>query len=66
MAIICHCKGVRERSIVKAIQHGASTVEDLRATCHAGTDCGGCEPVLAELLEQHTELGPRRRFLGAA
>ena len=53
MAIICHCEVVRERTIVKAIQRGAVTIELVRNECGAAARCHGCEPAVCELLERH-------------
>jgi bacterioferritin-associated ferredoxin len=53
MAIVCHCIVVRERTIERAIRRGATTIDDLRAECGAGTRCGGCEPFLRDLLDEH-------------
>jgi bacterioferritin-associated ferredoxin len=33
-----------------AVEAGDRTVEELGRTCGAGTDCGGCHGLLAELL----------------
>ena len=51
--IVCHCNVVRERTIERAIRHGATTLDDVRAQCGAGTTCRGCEPYLLELLGEH-------------
>jgi bacterioferritin-associated ferredoxin len=46
---------VRDRAIVKAIRHGAATLDDVRALCGAATQCGGCEPAIEALLECHAQ-----------
>jgi bacterioferritin-associated ferredoxin len=51
--IVCHCNVVRERTIERAIRHGATTLDAVRAECGAGTTCRGCEPYLLELLDEH-------------
>jgi bacterioferritin-associated ferredoxin len=53
MAIVCHCNVVRERTIVKAIKRGATSVPDIQALCDAGTRCGGCEPTIRRLIDEH-------------
>ena len=50
MAIVCHCEAVRERTIQRAIRHGATTLEDVQDACCAATRCGGCEPVVRAML----------------
>jgi len=54
MAIVCHCEGVRDRTIVKAIQRGARSLGDVQVACGAGTGCGGCIPAVMDLLERHS------------
>ena len=51
--VVCHCFAVSDRVIRAAIESGAVSVEALARRCAAGTDCGGCQPVLAELLAEH-------------
>ncbi len=64
MAIICHCLGMRERAIVKAIHHGASTLDEVGAACGAATRCGGCAPMVEALLDRHTQLAPDYEYAG--
>ncbi len=69
MALICHCEAVRERTIVKAIQRGASTLDEVRAECRAASRCHGCEPAVLELLERHAPAAARvhvTSFAGSA
>jgi bacterioferritin-associated ferredoxin len=46
----CLCQGVTERKVRHAIACGASTIEQIGEACGAGTRCGGCWPVLDEML----------------
>ncbi len=55
MAIVCQCIPVRDRAVIKAIQHGAATLVDVQATCGAATQCGGCEPAIQALLQRHAK-----------
>ena len=57
MALICHCEGVRDRTIVKAVQRGASTLQEVQAACGAATRCGGCEAAVRELVARHAGAG---------
>ena len=52
--IICHCRGVNDRTIDAAIDDGACTLDELAEVCGTGTDCGGCRPALAELISTRT------------
>jgi bacterioferritin-associated ferredoxin len=53
MAIICHCEVVKDRTIVKAVRHGACTMAEVQAACGAATRCGACEFAVADLIERH-------------
>ena len=46
----CSCRAVRERTVRAAIAGGAATLEEIGARCGAGTVCGGCHPILEDLL----------------
>jgi len=50
--IVCHCRCVCDRVIRAAIRAGASSEEAVSDACGAGSGCGGCVPVLTELLEE--------------
>lgn len=52
--IICGCNGVSKGTIVQAIhEHGCTTVDGIKACTSATRSCGGCKPLVSELL-QHT------------
>jgi bacterioferritin-associated ferredoxin len=51
--LVCHCKGVSEREVRSAIQSGACTRRDIARECGAGSVCGGCRPLLDELIDAH-------------
>jgi bacterioferritin-associated ferredoxin len=50
---VCHCRAVSDRVVKAAVAAGDRTVEDIGASCGAGTDCGGCHRALARLLGTH-------------
>ncbi len=60
MAILCHCHGVNDRTIRRAIDRGAHTVDEIGDACRAGTTCGGCWPTLDELLRAAGHRGGHR------
>jgi bacterioferritin-associated ferredoxin len=64
--ILCHCKGVSDKSVRRAIQCGASSVRDVSRACGAGTGCGGCRPLIQELIrtEQHGTSRPVSAAIG--
>lgn len=52
--IVCSCRGVNDREIRHAIDAGAATIEEVSEHCRAGSRCGGCWPVLADLISERT------------
>ena len=63
MALVCLCHAVSERRVRREIEHGATTIEDIAARCHAGSCCSGCHPTIDALLAEHEQAvaAPRRR-----
>ena len=53
--IVCHCRALSDRAIRDVIRRGANSPSELIA-CHAGRRrrCGGCVPVLRELIASET------------
>jgi bacterioferritin-associated ferredoxin len=51
--LVCHCKRVCDRTIRETVRCGvAATSEDVGRACGAGTRCGGCRPLIDDLIEQ--------------
>lgn len=50
---VCACRALTDRTVRAAIASGARTIEDISQRCGAGVRCGGCWPVLRELLDEH-------------
>ena len=50
--IVCHCRAVNHREIEAAVDDGARTVPEVGVVCGAGTECGGCLPVVAEAVSR--------------
>ncbi|MEO7776451.1 MAG: (2Fe-2S)-binding protein [Fibrobacteria bacterium] len=48
--LLCYCFRVDKPTVVSAIEHGCSSVEDLSSLLRVGTGCGGCRPDLEDLL----------------
>jgi nitrite reductase (NADH) large subunit len=49
--IICNCNGVPKGAIIEAVQkNGCSTVEQVKKCTKASASCGGCKPLVSELL----------------
>jgi bacterioferritin-associated ferredoxin len=54
--IVCHCKVVNHRDIEAAVDDGARSVPEVSDVCGAGTDCGGCLPVIADTLARRLDV----------
>ncbi|MDO3661029.1 NADPH-nitrite reductase [Bacillus sp. C28GYM-DRY-1] len=52
--IICGCNGVSKGAIIQSIQEkGCSSTDEIKACTGASRSCGGCKPLVEEIL-QHT------------
>jgi bacterioferritin-associated ferredoxin len=59
--LVCHCRAVNNRQIEAAVLCGAATVRDIVGACGAGGVCGGCRPVIEEILSDTPAPLPQRR-----
>jgi len=51
--IVCTCMEVYKQDIVKAIREKRlKTVDEVSTATEAGTGCGGCRPVIEEILKE--------------
>ncbi len=50
--LVCHCRAVNDRQIEAAALCGAGSVRDVVRACGAGGVCGGCRPVIEEILSE--------------
>lgn len=50
--LVCHCRAVNDRQIEAAALCGAGSVREIVAACGAGGVCGGCRPVIEEILTE--------------
>jgi bacterioferritin-associated ferredoxin len=48
--IVCHCTGARDQDIQSAAERGVRSVAEIGQQCGAGACCGGCLPLIRELL----------------
>ena len=53
-AQVCSCNNVSKGDLCDAIRGGASTLGALKSCTKAGTSCGGCSPLVTQIL--HAEL----------
>ena len=49
--IVCVCRGVSESQMEAVVSAGAKTVDQVSRACGAGTDCGACRFMVAEIVE---------------
>jgi len=49
-SLVCQCMAITQGSLCDAVAEGKSTVAELSAATQAGTVCGGCQPLLAEMV----------------
>ena len=54
--LVCHCHAVSERKVREALAKGACTRLQVMRACRAGSRCGGCHPVIDELIARHAAL----------
>lgn len=64
--IVCHCRRIRERTVLHSIREGARTVGEVMWACEAGADCAGCHPTIAALLESEEVAEAPLSLAGAA
>ncbi|MGH9002417.1 MAG: nitrite reductase large subunit NirB, partial [Acidimicrobiia bacterium] len=50
-ATVCSCNSVSKDAIVAAITGGTTDIPGLKACTRAGTGCGGCVPLVTEILK---------------
>jgi bacterioferritin-associated ferredoxin len=63
--LVCHCRRVSDREIKAHLKSGAGTVRGVCKMSGAGTGCGGCMPVVKELVREHSDDAPRPSALGS-
>ncbi|MDH5307229.1 MAG: (2Fe-2S)-binding protein [Myxococcales bacterium] len=64
--IVCHCKGISDRTIRDAVRAGARSCGQVARSCDAGRCCGGCAPVIRELIARESETENGLVLLGGA
>ncbi|PWJ60611.1 nitrite reductase (NADH) large subunit [Dyadobacter jejuensis] len=50
-ALICSCEAVTKGMICEQVQQGCTSVDALKKSCKAGTGCGGCVPMVKDLIQ---------------
>ena len=63
--IACHCTGLSDRRIAAEVEAGASSLEEVTLACGAGGQCGGCHPLVEDIIDSGLTLSYLRRNLMA-
>ncbi|KKB34920.1 nitrite reductase large subunit NirB [Bacillus thermotolerans] len=49
--IVCSCNAVTKGAVIEAVQQdGLTTIEEVRACTRASSSCGGCKPLVSDVL----------------
>ncbi|MET0901138.1 MAG: (2Fe-2S)-binding protein [Mycobacterium sp.] len=48
---VCLCVGITSHAVVDAVAAGATTCNEVAATCGAGSDCGRCRKSIRAIIE---------------
>ena len=51
--IVCHCKGITDRDLKRALHEGSFDQGEAGGAARAGGDCGTCQPLIDEIVGQH-------------
>jgi len=50
--LVCHCRGVSDRQIKRAVKNGACSIREVARETGAGMRCGGCRTTVAEVVQE--------------
>jgi nitrite reductase (NADH) large subunit len=50
-AVLCSCNNVTKGQICSAVESGVCTIGELKACTKAGTTCGGCVPLVTQVMK---------------
>lgn len=58
--LVCHCRGVSDRQIKRAVKNGACSLREVARETGAGMRCGGCRSNVAQVVQDalKSELRP--------
>ncbi len=54
-AQICSCNNVSKGALCKAVADGATTISALKSCTNAGTSCGGCVPLVTQVMKSEMQ-----------
>ena len=50
--VVCHCFALNDKTIAEVARTSNPSVDAVGAACGAGSKCGGCQPLIEEVLAQ--------------
>ena len=64
---VCVCKGITDKDIRRAAETGVEGFEELQALLDVSSQCGSCENMARDILDEHVrEIAARTPFYAAA
>lgn len=55
--IVCHCRGISDRTIRQVVREGAGSLRQVVMASRAGRVCGGCRPLVQKIIAEETATG---------
>jgi bacterioferritin-associated ferredoxin len=52
--LVCHCNGVSDKTVRRAVRQGAQSVSEVGRACGAGTCCQGCGPTISRIIRHES------------
>ena len=52
--LVCHCNGVSDKAIRRAVRDGAADSAEVGTRCAAGTCCAGCVDVIDRIIRSES------------
>ena len=53
--LVCHCRGVTDRQLRRAVKEGAGSVREVARATGAGLRCGGCRSAVSKVVNEAVE-----------
>jgi bacterioferritin-associated ferredoxin len=50
--LVCHCRGISDRQIRRAVENGATSAREVARATGAGMRCGGCRDNVKQVVGQ--------------
>jgi bacterioferritin-associated ferredoxin len=63
--LVCHCQRITDQAIRRCVRDGAASVAEVERACGAGGGCGGCRPLVRDIVQRETVNADRADVDGA-